>query len=167
MPYLYLILINYRFYHWRVSEREKCWVLYLSGGYIWEIYLRWTLISWEYNGSNQTHGCYWRSRLAAAWSACIIIILSLSSPSQLPTANTTQDGCVLVLIEETNVRVNVFSHLSLTCFARTHQAGVPLFYNFIIPSHSAQARILQKLLTRSNCRDCETILYNSTVFFWL
>ena len=136
-----------------MKERNAWFFIY--PGYIWEIYLRWTLISWEYNGSNQTHGCYWRSRAAAVWSACIIIILSLSSPSQLPTVYTTQDGCVLVLIEETNVRVNVFSHLSLTCFARTHQAGVLLFYNFIIPSHSAETRILQKLLTRSNCEDCE------------
>ena len=65
--------------------------------------------------------------------------------SQSPTPNRIQYDCVLVLIEETNVRVNVFSHLSLTCFARTHQAGVLLFYNFIIPSHSGEAQILQKL----------------------
>ena len=57
------------------------------------------------------------------------------------TPNITHKDCVLVLIEETNVRVNVFSHLSLTCFARTHQAGVLLFYNFIIPSQSGEAQV--------------------------
>ena len=67
-------------------KREMLGSLFIRD--IFEIYLRWTLISWEYNGSNQTHGCYWRSRLAAAWSACIIIILSLSSPSQVPVANS-------------------------------------------------------------------------------
>ena len=80
------------------------------------------------------------------------------------TPNITHKDCVLVLIEETNVRANVFSHLSLTCFARTHQAGVPLFYNFIIPSQSGQAQILQKPQPgdrRTNCEDWEITRYNS------
>ena len=83
---------------------------------------------------------------------------------QVWRVNITHNDCVLVLIEETNVRVNVFSHLSLTCFARTHQAGVLLFYNFIIPSQSGQAQILQKPQPgdrRTNCEDWEITRYNS------
>ena len=76
-----------------------------------------------------------------------------------PASTLHINDCVLVLIEETNVWVNVFSHLSLTSFARTHQAGVLLFYNFIIPSQSGEvcccAEDLAKTTLRSNCQDFE------------